>query len=447
MTHKPEAYILSLLEACDKGQVIDGVQTAGLLKCLAECECAVGGPYVHAPGAKPDRGFNLAIHALLDTLGVTLPNLTTFLKAQRPQENGSSVYAQKVVDQLAARFARGHAVTPPSSAYTPSTGELRMMTRIRRHAQDRFASLSPELRSAAFEIMERTIAGNPDHQMSLMTYYMRAALGKKALHITNDEIAAHALANIFFWSAFIVYDDFWDEDEAAEPRHIPVANLFARHYTDYFSTLLPPRAQFRTFVHTVMDALDVANEWEMLHCRMHIEEEVLTIPSALPPYGDYTIKFYPAAGHVLGPVGILVQLGYPIDGEEVAHFVSYCEHYLIGMQLNDDLHDWKEDLLRGHISTVVSALLARWKEKYPDRNTIHLVYDMPTLEQLFWFEVFSPLTDMVLDRSQRARSALAQMKSIENPAPLLRFVENNEHTAREAQRAKAKSDAFLREFA
>ena len=57
--------------------------------------------------------------------------------------------------------------------------------------------------------------------MSLMSFYTKEAFGKKGEKISDDIVAEMGLANIFFWTAFIIYDDFWDEDEEAQPRKLP----------------------------------------------------------------------------------------------------------------------------------------------------------------------------------------------------------------------------------
>jgi hypothetical protein len=283
-------------------------------------------------------------------------------------------------------------------------------------------------------------------QMSLMALYVREALGSRGQQFSDEYIAELGLANIFFWTAFIAYDDFWDEDEAADRNLLPVANLFARHYTDVFTHLLPQETSFREFFHAEMDRLDAANAWEISSCRARVEQGVLHIPAKLPEYSDFSIKFHPAAGHVFGPVALFFGCGYGLKSSEVIHLMEYFRHYLIAMQLNDDMHDWKEDLARGHISTAVSVLLSKWQDKYPEQARIDLVRDMPALERIFWFESLKPLCECALMHAAKSRAALERISCIENPIPLEKYIRRNETVVHEALSAHGISKDFLRIF-
>src|SRR5690606_10971663 len=120
-------------------------------------------------------------------------------------------------------------------------------------------------------------------------------------------------ANVCFWASFIMYDDFWDEDEAADPRLLPVANLLARQYVDYFTTLFPSEEEFGALFHELMDKLDAANAWETSSCRMVVEGARIRIPDSFPEYArNFEVKFYPAAGHVFAPLALLVEAGYSV---------------------------------------------------------------------------------------------------------------------------------------
>ena len=440
----------------DEGEAMSGEMLAQVLKALAAREVAKGGPYAVQSGggiADADIGLNLIVASFLRARDIRLPKLDAYIHRELTKGNcTSSVIAQAELDALAARYRASDAdagaadsAAPAHAHSTPAhtERELRILTRIHEQADARFARTAPALHALARETIEDVTARNADGHMSLMAYFMRDALGTDGSRFDDATIAAHGLANICFWSAFIIYDDFWDEDEDAQPRLLPVANLFARHYIDYFTTLLPKRTGFRAYVHIMMDSLDAANAWELMHCRMRIENDVCVVPDTLPEYGTFDIKFYPAAGHVLGPVAMLVASGHPVDGEEVAAFVEYARHYLIAMQLNDDMHDWKEDLARGHISTAVYTLLTHWRTHHPEHTRINLAADMQHLERLFWFEAVPALCEQILERTHAAREALTAMRSVQNHAPLAQFIDRNERAAREARAEHTQSLAFL----
>jgi len=424
-----------------------GEALAGVLALLARIEVVPGGPYASSSGQKEedaDIGLNLIIFLFLRSHDVSLPGLSDFIDRTLSKTAPTSMVAGKEsLAELVQLYRAPQAVVPATFEHKE---EDELIQRIRVAAKEMVGGSSPEIADAAMHVIDRTVQGNPDRQMSLMAWYVRQSLGRAGAEFSDSQVIAFGLANICFWTAFIIYDDFWDEDEAAEPGLLPVANLLARHYIDFFSHTGAPDSGFRAFFHTTMDALDGANAWEMNHCRMKVAGQIVQIPETTPDYGDYSIKYHPAAGHVLGPVSMLLELGYRIDSDEVAQFIEYAKHYLIAMQLNDDMHDWKEDLQRGHISTTVAALLTALKEHQKEKNDIHLVDDMDMLDHLFWFDVLPSLCISVIEHVDAARKALSNLHFLEDIAPLEQFIVRNERIAREALAEQERTVAFLHQI-
>jgi hypothetical protein len=310
-------------------------------------------------------------------------------------------------------------------------------------AEEEFSALEIDAQKLAIREIQKTIKGNKDGQMSLMAYYFKKALGKNGEKFSDSLIAKMGVANIFFWTAFIIYDDFWDEDEAANPQILPIANLYARHYVDFFDFVLPENTGFRAFFHKLMDNLDAANAWENMYCRARVEGSKFFIPEKLPDYGDYEFKFRPASGHILGPVAMLISLGYSLDSAEVKNIILYFKNYLIAMQINDDAHDWEEDLKRGHISTVVDILLRdlNWQKR-----EIDLDKDLDELRKVFWFKTMPKAEELALFYADKAKQALSAVGLFENLAPLEKFININKNVAEKALKEQKESVKFLQNF-
>ncbi|MDP1884298.1 MAG: hypothetical protein Q8L10_02920 [Candidatus Moranbacteria bacterium] len=321
--------------------------------------------------------------------------------------------------------------------------EKEMLESILATAEKRFAHLPAEVQKLAGREIRKTISGNRDNQMSLMAYYMKKSLGEKAAGIPDSLVAEMGLANVFFWTAFIIYDDFWDEDEAADTAVLPVANLYARSYVDFFNFVLPAETGFNEFFHGLMDGSDAANTWENLHCRTKVEGSKFFIPKNLPDYGDYDLKYRPASGQILGPVAMLVRLGYGLESPEVTNLVAYFKNYLIAMQLNDDAHDWEEDMKRGHLSTVVTLLLKDldWPE-----DSIDLETDLEELRKVFWFKTIGKAAQAAASYAEKSRQALAAITILENAAPLEKIINATESVARKALKEQADTVSFLQTY-
>ena len=463
-------------------ELISGQDLAKILNILTKAEIKTGGPYHH------NLIDNVAIAYFLSLNEVNLPNLDKFIKnrilkiRQKPIDYLSvyllSQFCNKVILETLITYLRKEVGTLNgldkflvskilnAKQEVPNTtlekvlslkisktitndyrqNDNLIITKLIKAAKDRFKYLDKDIQKIALIEIQRTIKKNTDKQMSLLTYYFRIALGKNGNKIDDNFIFQTALANIFFWTAFIIYDDFWDEDEKAMPQILPSANLYARHYINFYDTALPDNQEFPYFFHKLMDKLDGANTWETKHCRTQVINQNFIIPKKIPNYKNYDLKFYPASGQVLGPIVILLKLGFKLDSEEINNLVSYFKNYLIAMQIKDDAHDWLEDMQRGHLSTVVAMLIKDWQEKYPEQKEINLITDLKKLQQLFWFKTIKTSSRLTIAYTKKSKQALKKLYFLENLNPLEYFIDISEKTAKAALKERQKSLDFLNEF-
>jgi hypothetical protein len=415
---------------------ISGNDLAKILKILTDHEENVGGPYRNNLNNKIDLTANIAIAYFLSMNNISLPNLNKLIEDNIQKiNNPTDIY-------LLSKFYK---TTEKEIATTHDLDQV-IIKEILLKAKKRFKNLNKDLKETALTEIKRTIKKNKDKQMSLISYYFKVALGEKGKLIKDDFMLDICLANIFYWTAFIIYDDFWDEDDKAIPQILPTANLYARHYTDFYSHALPKNPEFRTFFHYLMDELDAANTWETIYCRAKVVGSKFIIPDKLPEYGDYNLKFYPAAGQILGPIAILLKAGFSLESSEASNLTDYFRNYLIAMQINDDAHDYIEDMERGHLSTVVVMLLYDWKIKYPEIKEIDLVTDLRKLQELFWFKTIKTACEIALTYTLKSRKSLDRLYFLENKLPLAHFIDIAENVAKTALSEQKRSLQFLNEF-
>ncbi len=433
----------------EAGGHLEGGELGRLVAAVTGLEVEEGGPYAWAQDgagsvrADADVGLNLLIAYFLSLLEVRLPRLEMFLDAELATGVSAFISAEEqraLADKWRARRMGEKEGAPGARPRSPE--EERMMELILAQADERFAALMPELKEFARSNIEKTMRGNGDGQMSLMAFYMRQALGGRGSAFSDELVARMGLCNVFFWTAFVIYDDFWDEDEAADPRILPTANLFARSFTEFFDQVLPAETGWRDFFHGLMDQLDGANTWETVHCRARVAGARVSVPERLPAYGDYEAKYLPAAGHLLGPVALLVMLGFPLESPQVRGLISYFRHYLIARQLADDMHDWEEDLRRGHLSTVVVMLL----EDFCRTGELDLDAELAELRQIFWSKTIPRAARTAITHADAAEEALEAL-ALEDPAPLRRLADRTRAVAERALREQADSAAFLDAYA
>ena len=460
-------------------EFLNGAVMAEMIMKLASVESEEGGPYYSSPEkiGNIDIGVNACIAYFLFLQDVSLPSLISLTEeAIDREELGSDIFdscypvifiiskyyngerKEKLIDiarslgekaeselekTLIALSLESLERESVSSACGMDDEESKMTDLIIDKARSRFSVLRGEIREIAMRAIKRTMEGNKDRQMSLMPFYMKKALGRKGETISDELVADIGLTNIFFWTAFIIYDDFWDEDEKADPEMLPAANLFARHYSCFFSGLFPEESGFNLFFDSIMDKLDASNAWETVNCRTKVEGPVFFIPDHLPEYGDYALKYYPASGHILGPVAMFYLLGYGDDSEEVKALISYFRNYLIAMQINDDAHDWEEDIRRGHLSTVVVPLVESYMRRHPEADRINLDNNLDELKEIFWLEAIVPISAQAIRHTEESRVSLDSVSIIENKAPLYRFIDISENIAKKAIKEQGNSTDFI----
>ena len=458
-----------------------------LLDLLTFLEVQEGGPYYSQINQKPKIEFdsNVAIAYFLSLQEVELPNLiklidsaileknfssknylnkyltiyliSSFYRGKNKQEliqylNQQKLFQKKdsldasLIEKSLSNLNKELPVSKNKPGLILDQEEKRILEKILITAEKRFRNLPPIMKKVAKREIEKTILHNYDKQMFLMPLYLKQALGENGGSISEELIAEMGLANTFYWTAFIIYDDFWDEDETADPQTLPTANLYARHYCDYFSSLLSETVGFRKWFHELMDELDAANTWETMECRTKVSDGIFFIPKKIPDYKNYDLKYQPASGQVLSPVALFCLMGENLESSEVKNLISYFKNYLIAMQINDDAHDWREDMKRGHLSTVVVMMLEDWLNKYPQSKKIDLKKDKSKLEKIYWFKTIKRVCKTALIYTEKSRKSLTKITLIENPTPLERLIKINEEVAQKALREQKNSLDLIKEF-
>ena len=287
-----------------------------------------------------------------------------------------------------------------------SREERAMATRIQQVAQARFTELSGTLQADGLAELEATLARDPEHQITLLPFRVAQAF-RNPVNISQETLATLGLANLYGWIAYTTYDNFLDGEGL--PVLLPVANLALRELTTTIGELAVPHlaATFRR----VMDQLEGANSWEVNHCRFspHATPFVLSL-ICLPTYLTPTRLADRSLGHMLGPLALLYQLGYSPQSVEVAALHRFFTHFLTARQLNDDAHDWEADLSHGHLTYVVTGLLASatpTQQSYPALSAF-----LPEARRVFWYSSVITTCQEILHQIAQAEAAITELATI-----------------------------------
>lgn len=496
-------------------ELIDGKGVAALLRILTESEVDEGGPYYsfadHRSGDKLDLGVNITISRFLKRQEVSLPNLDEYIRdAISKNHLFSDFYSERdglsynVMRLRAEDDAGPNAMLGPLTGYfegltddfcrsrpffkyvDPATGKKRyiwtrdvpaaiclvmmdeslpvarpaeatqaadderiLYEKIILRTRDSFDRAGNELKIALNEIFAKIVRFDKDRQIGLVAYYFKKAIGDEAKNIPDATLTRLGVANFYIWMAYTIYDDFLDDE--GDAKFLSAANFCLRRYAVIFSDLSVDNRQFARYFDSVMDNLDSANAWEIAHCRAAVGDNRFYIPEEIPSYGDFGKLAERSLAHALGPIYLLHLVRHPGSQADVDNLYDFFKHYLIARQLDDDAHDWEDDLGRGHINSVVSLILSSATAEKTAKSgrfadMIDIKDDILNLRTEYWFKMIPDVSRLIQENIQKAKGSLKLLEFIEKPESLERILGDIENSAKKAIGEHAKVKDFLENF-
>lgn len=258
---------------------------------------------------------------------------------------------------------------------------------------------SPELRDNTMAVLTDMLARDNDKQIILLPQMTAQVLGLK----TDQHVLAKlAMASLWGWMAYTIYDDFLDGE--GRPGALPSANVALRQLVAVLATIMPRNQTFHTEIADVLDRLDGANAWEVTHCRGVLKRGRLYIEE-LPDYGDYWQLAERSLGHTISGLGVLYAAR--MSAQTIDALRQFFRHYLIARQLNDDAHDWQQDLAHTHVNAIGVRILRRWQADGGSlEQGIHLKQEAEKLSLIMWEHVVQDVVQDIDTHIAAARQAL-----------------------------------------
>lgn len=225
--------------------------------------------------------------------------------------------------------------------------------------------------------------------------------------------------------AYTIYDDILDN----EGRHetLPCANFFLRKLAGIYGDISANVPEAKILSDNVMEVMDEANIQEQRQYRVGMQMTE-----------DHTNLADRSIGHALGPLTMLLSVGYGINSPEHNNILTLFRHYLIARQLHDDAHDWEDDLSRGYINSTSAMIKEQFREEYSGEDeTIH------QLRKIFWESTINEIDELILFHITAAREARSKSELLIDT----NFMENTlgklEMVARNTVREHEKTVEFL----
>jgi len=333
------------------------------------------------------------------------------------------------------------ALTKYEEAYQLLTHDVSKTDRVAERIHDqvvervtgRFNKLPVDLRNAAETMTSQVLTGDPAKQITLLPYLFRKSLGRA--HIRDERVVELGTMSLYGWIAYTIYDDFLDDE--GRPPMLPLANVALRELVLAVERD-PAGPEFAGLAGQVLDQMEAANSWEVNHCRVQEQKELLMVTA--PDFGDLSALANRSMGHALGCVAMAMELGCAADSTEVRALLAFFRHFLIARQLNDEAHDWKEDLQRGQINAVGAVLLSQI-ERGDDLEDLY-----SRMEQRFWERTILDVCDLIEAELAAAQQALTECGLVADRQALGALLRPIERSTREARVQQQQTLDFLRAY-
>lgn len=331
-----------------------------------------------------------------------------------------------------------HALIVLKTKKSPSSQpQLSLQNKLHRQiikqVKKQFLALRPETARPALKIVNKIIGQNISQEITTLPLIFAQALDQP---FSKDLLTELGKASLYGWIAYTIYDDFFDSEGRIEA--LPVAAIALRHLTVIFQT--NTHNDFMNLFTRIMDKLDQANSWEITNCRFD-QKKMLNNQRSLPKFGEYTILAEKSLGHALSPLALVSLLGYSSDSPEMKDCYDLFCHYIIAKQLNDDAHDFVDDLHHGILTPVgVAIITALRKQPLSPKN-----FDQ-TIQQLFWNEVVVQISDLVIYHSHRAKEALKRSNIITKKELLVSLIDRYQQAAQTALAQRKQMLDFLQAY-
>jgi hypothetical protein len=314
----------------------------------------------------------------------------------------------------------------PTTSATSKSDEI--LYDIRRSLEARASRMGEPITSELLMRINRLLAGTPGAEIPLIPWVFNHCLAQSC--VTNEELCLLGEANVLGWIAYTAYDDLMDgEGDIAE---LPLANSCLREACSIFLSFAHHAPAIRPLFEQIMDGLERANAWELQHARLQQEGDLLIVPPELPTYSDLSVLADRSLGHALGPLCVLLLNGLDKDAPDVRHLKEFFRHTLIARQLDDDAHDWMEDLEHGRLNAVGERVIRRWRAIGLASNRIGPT-ERAELHRLFWNEELEETSVLIQLHVDRAETALVQIASLRISEPLRALLAGPRASAQRAQ--------------
>lgn len=333
--------------------------------------------------------------ASLDELSAEeLAALINFMIDHETQPGGPYVFEEcydsmKLNDRLYQLFAAkgkllNHSRVETEHDYNQPNATPHESSKNQKHTNDRlYEQVTRNIRAEVYgefqalsEIIDNVKSADSDGEISELTSTFYTSLKKDLLpryKLTNAKATSFSYANIYTWITYTLADILIDTKN--EYSLIPVLTILGRKTIGQY---LKAGVELST-VNKLFDYVDHANATELLLRKdvgIDLSSNTIWIRNINTSKAK---KIMPekSLAHTIGPLAVTNSLQCDYNSKVETAMRLYCS----SRQLNDDLHDWIEDMSNGQVTYVIYLLLKRCGVK-PGKYNFSVLLD--TMKSTYW---------------------------------------------------------------
>lgn len=285
-------------------------------------------------------------------------------------------------------------------------------------------------------LVDQVKKADHSYEISLLPYLFSQQINTK---LSMAKIENLGKANICLWVSYTIYDNVLDNEGSVQL--LPIANIAMRKALFYYSCV-SRLASDTALVEESFRHMDAANNWELQNCRADRSAEIVTL-SVIPDYGNLELLARRAQGHLLGPLLIYRKSDkYTWQGEAKLH--TALDAFLIAKQINDDIHDWQADLIKGNISWAVAFMLTKLKIT---PGTYSVLYLQKKMAQYFWNQGCLEILTIQKTFIQKSKTYFQLVPFLDTKKGTAVFLEELEHLNKQGIKKYNDQHLFFTEYA
>jgi hypothetical protein len=241
-------------------------------------------------------------------------------------------------------------------------------------------------------------------------------------YLKNNELNSKllttlGLANVWGWLGYTLLNKFTDQKQI-QPKKLPLAIFAIHEFANIYTQQFNNNSAFLLQLNQVIATINTAVVWELSNARAKISQQVIFLPKKFPQYTPITIIAEKSLGHALGGLAIIYSHQKQAYYQTAQFWLEFMHRQLAVKQLNDDLHDWEDDLQNGLLSPVVSLVLQTFSQDYPaliKHQKLELTAVVwQKLRLVFWQKSLPSLIELASQQINLTRSLLKNEASLIN---------------------------------